>query len=115
MGKHSKTSHHHKPAIERAVPIERIVELFSSRFDDPYLNPSAELTFEDFTAGFPDLPREELEEALAYWTSHSGEKRLQTKTVEGTKTDFRVWYIHGLTRLHPKWSSPVQNALESRS
>jgi len=85
MGKHSKTAHHHKPAIERAVPIERIVELFSSRFDDPYLNPSAELTFEDFTAGFPDLPREELEEALTYWTSHSGENASRPKQSRGRK------------------------------
>jgi hypothetical protein len=96
--KHSKASHHHTPAIERAVPIERIVELFSSRFDDPYLNPSAELSFEDLASGFPDLPREELEEALTHWTSHSGEKMLQTKTVEEGVEDSRVWYIHGLAR-----------------
>lgn len=98
MGKHSKTSHHHKPVIERAVPLERIVELFSRRFDDPYLNPSAELTFEDLTAGFPELPKEELEEALIYWTSHSGQRLLQTKTVEEGVEDSRVWYLHGLAK-----------------
>jgi hypothetical protein len=112
MGKHSKTSHHHKPAIERAVPIERIVELFSSRFDDPYLNPSAELSFAELSGGFPDLPREELEEALTYWTSHSGEKMLQTKTVEEGDENSRVWYIHGLSR-HESWSSPGPNGLQA--
>ncbi len=112
MGKHSKTSHHHKPAIERAVPIERIVELFSKRFDDPYLNPSAELTFEHFTAGFPDLPREELVEALTYWTSHSGEKLLQTKTAKEGEENSRVWYIHGLTRRNLTWSNPASDRLQ---
>jgi hypothetical protein len=99
MGKHSKTSHHHKPAIERAVPIERIVRLFSSRFDDPYLNPSAELSLEDISSGLPDLPKEELEEALTYWTGHSGDRVLSTKTVEEGQEDSRVWYVHGLSRL----------------
>jgi hypothetical protein len=99
MGKHSKASHHHKPAIERAVPIERIVQLFSSRFDDPYLNPSAELSFGDLTSGLPDLPKEELEEALTYWTGHSGDRVLSTKTVEEGQEDSRVWYVHGLSRL----------------
>ncbi len=113
MGKHSKTSHHHKPAIERAVPIERIVKLFSKRFDDPYLNPSAELTFEDFTAGFPDLPREELIEALTYWASHSGEKLLQTKTVEEGEESSRVWYIHGLTGRNLTLPNPASNRLQS--
>jgi hypothetical protein len=112
MGKHSKMSHHHRPAIERAVPIERIVELFSSRFDDPYLNPGAELSFEDFTAGFPDLPREELGEALTYWTSHSGEKLLQTKTVLEGDEKSRVWYIHGLAR-HLSWPNSAPNGIQS--
>jgi len=113
MAKHSKTSHKHKPAVERTLPIERIVELFSRRFEDPYLNPTAELTFEDFVTAFPDISGDALEEALTYWTSHSGEKLLQTKTIEGTKTDVRVWYIHGLMK-HFQWSSPVPNPLESR-
>jgi hypothetical protein len=112
MGKHSKMSHHHKPAIEKAVPIERIIELFSRRFDDPYLNPSAELTFDELRSGFPDLPKEELEEALTYWTSHSGEKLLQTKTVEEGEENSRVWYIHGLAR-HVSWSNPEPNGLQS--
>lgn len=113
MGKHLKASHHHKPAIERAVPIERIVELFSSRFENPYLNPSAELTFEELTAGFPELAKEELEEALTYWTSHSGQRLLQTKTVEEGVEDSRVWYLHGLARPPSSWSNPASNGLES--
>ncbi|HYY92211.1 MAG TPA: hypothetical protein VE955_09495 [Candidatus Dormibacteraeota bacterium] len=80
--------------------MERIINLFSSHFDDPYLNPIAELTFEDFTTGLPDLPKEELEDALAHWTSHSGEKLLQTKTIETVNGDKRVWFLHGLTRPH---------------
>lgn len=109
MGKHSKPSHHHKPAIEKEVPIERIVELFSQRFDDPYLNPVAELTFNDFVAGLPNLPREELEEALDHWTNHSGEKLLQTKIVETGGASNRVWYIHGLARPHDIWDSQNSN------
>jgi hypothetical protein len=113
LGKHTKISHHHKPAIEKAVPIERIINLFSKHFDDPYLNPVAELAFEDFTSGFPDLPREELEEALAHWTGHSGEKLLQTKIVETIVGDKRVWYLHGLSRPQLQWSSPTTNRLGS--
>lgn len=113
MGKHSKTSHHHKPAIEKALPLERIVEFFSRRFDDPYLNPSAELTFEDLTAAFPELPKEGLVEALTYWTSHSGQRLLQTKTVEEGVEDSRVWYLHGLARPALSWSNPASSRLES--
>ena len=97
MGK-EKTKHHHKPAIERTLQFEQIVSLFSQKFDEPYLNPMAELTFEAFVNGFPTLSRETIEEALSYWTNHSGQKLLQTKTVEGIGKDDRVWYIHGLAR-----------------
>lgn len=109
MGKHSKTSHHHKPAIEKAVPIERIIELFSQRFDDPYLNPVAELTFNDFVLGLPNLPRDELEEALDHWTNHSGEKLLQTKIVEADGSSNRVWYVHGLARPQVLWDGLNSN------
>lgn len=100
MGKHSKQSHHHKPAIEKALPIERIIGFFSKRFEDPYLNPAAELTFADLVDGFPELPRDELVEALDHWVGHSGEKLLQTKTVEEGQENSRVWYLHGLPRPH---------------
>ena len=89
------------------------MELFSSRFEDPYLNPSAELTFEELTAGFPGLPKEELEEALSYWTGHSGQRLLQSKTVEEGVEDSRVWYVHGLARPPLSWSNPASNRLES--
>jgi hypothetical protein len=115
MGKHSKLGHHHKPAIEKAVPIERIIGLFSQRFDDPYLNPSAELSFEDLTSGLSDLPREELAEALAHWTGHSGERLLQTKTLEEGQEDTRVWYLHGLAKPHLQWSDIPSTHLESSS
>ena len=90
--------HHHVPAIERALPIERIVEVFEERFGDPYLNPIAELTFEQLTVAFPDMPVAELEEGLSHWTNHSGEKTLSTKTVETNGSESRVWYVHGLVR-----------------
>ena len=78
--------------------MERIIAAFEARFDDPYLNPMAELTFEELAAAFPDMPRVELEEGLSHWTNHSGEKTLSTKTVEAGGHESRVWYIHGLAR-----------------
>jgi hypothetical protein len=98
--------HHHVPAIERALPMERIIAAFQARFDDPYLDPMAELTFEELATAFPDMPREELEEGLSHWTNHSGEKTLSTKTVEIGGHESRVWYIHGLARRHVDPSSP---------
>jgi hypothetical protein len=90
--------HHHVPAIERALPMDRIVRVFEERFDDPYLNPMAELSFEQLTTAFPDVPVAELEEGLSHWTNHSGEKTLSTKTIETDGRESRVWYIHGLAR-----------------
>lgn len=99
--------HHHVPAIERAVPIERIIAAFEERFDDPYLNPMAELTFEELTSAFPDIPVAELEEGLSHWTDHSGERTLSTKTIETGGHETRVWYVHGLARHHIDPSSPA--------
>ncbi len=90
--------HHHVPAIERALPMERIIGVFEEHFGNPYLNPMAELTFEQLTAAFPDIPVAELEEGLFHWTNHSGEKTLSTKTVETNGSESRVWYVHGLVR-----------------
>ena len=78
--------------------MERIIAVFEERFDDPYLNPTAELTFEELRAAFPDIPKEELEEGLSHWTNHSGEKTLSTKTVETDGRESRVWFVHGLAR-----------------
>ena len=108
VGKQSKMKHKHVPAIERALPMERIIGVFEERFDDPYLNPMAELTFEELTAAFPDMPKNELEEGLSHWTSHSGEKTLQTKTVETGGRESRVWYVHGLARHRVDPFSPNQ-------
>lgn len=98
MGKGSKPKHHHRPTIEKTLSIEQIIGLFAQRFDEPYLNPMAELTFEAFVNAFPNISREVLEEALAYWTNHSGEKLLQTKIIDSNGKDERVWYLHGLAR-----------------
>ena len=114
MGKVSKAKHHHKPAIERELPIEQIIGLFSQRFDEPYLNPLAELSFEAFANAFANLSRESLEDALAYWTNHSGQKLLQTKTLEGVSGDNRVWYVHGLSKPRIEWSSTQPTRVELR-
>jgi hypothetical protein len=90
--------HHHVPAIERALPMERIIAAFQARFDDPYLDPMAELSFEELTAAFPDMPKEELQEGLSHWTNHSGDKTLSTKTTETGGEESRVWFVHGLAR-----------------
>ena len=105
--------HHHVPAIERALPIERIIAVFEERFGDPYLDPMAELTFEELTTAFPDVPVAELEEGLSHWTSHSGERTLSTKTIETDGRETRVWYVHGLARHHidPSSSSSGRVAL----
>lgn len=97
MGKHSKSKQKHKATIiERLLPIERIIELFYQSFDQPYLNPSAELTLQEFTAAFPETSKEAVEAALSYWTNHSGKKVLQTKLVSIDGKDTPVWFIHGL-------------------
>ena len=108
VGKQSKMKHKHVPAIERALPMERIIGVFEERFDDPYLNPMAELTFEELTTAFPDMPKNELEEGLSHWTNHSGEKTLSTKTVETDGRESRVWYVHGLARHRVDPFSPNQ-------
>ena len=86
--------------------MERIVAVFEEHFGDPYLDPMAELTFEELTAAFPDVPVAELEEGLSHWTNHSGEKTLSTKTIETDGRESRVWYIHGLARRYADPSSP---------
>lgn len=91
--------------------MEQIVNLFNQKFDEPYLNPIAELNFDAFANAFPDISRELLEEALAYWTNHSGQKVLQSKLVEGPEKDPRVWYLHGLSKPNIDYS----NSSESRA
>ncbi len=93
--------------------MERLVEVFEARFGDPYLDPTAELTFEELAAAFPGVPVAELEEGLSHWTNHSGERTLSTKTIENDGHETRVWYIHGLARhnIDPSTSSSRHVAL----
>lgn len=87
------------------LPIERIIMLFRERFDEPYLNPSAELTLREFTTAFPKISDDTLEAALSYWTNHSGMKVLQTKVVVVGDKDTQVWYVHGLGEREPELGS----------
>ena len=96
LGKSSRVGHKHKPSIERILPVERIVGLFYRRFDQPYVNPLAELSFEELTAAFPDVPESVVMEALEHWTNHSGRKVLQTKVARVNAEDKTVWFVHGL-------------------
>ena len=96
MGKSSRVSHKHKPSIERTLPIERIIGLFYARYDQPYVDPIAELCLEDFRAAFPDVPESVVMEALEHWTNHSGRKVLQTKVARVNAEDTTVWFVHGL-------------------
>jgi len=100
--------------------MERIVEVFEARFGDPYLDPTAELTFEELTAAFPGVAVAELEEGLSHWTNHSGERTLSTKTIEndGHETasgTFMDWLGIISIRLRPvlgtsRWASRLEAA-----
>ena len=96
MGKSGRVNHKHKPSIERLLPIEQIVGLFYERFDQPYLNPVAELSLEEFKAAFANVPDSVVLEALEHWTAHSGKKLLQTKIARIDSEDVTVWFVHGL-------------------
>ncbi len=56
----------------------------------------AELTLEEFTAAFSNISESTIEEALYYWTSHSGQRVLQTKVASVDGEDRHVWFVHGL-------------------
>ena len=96
MGKSGRVSHKHKPSIERFLPIERIVRLFYEQFEQPYVNPLAELSLEEFKAAFANVPEGLVLEALSYWTGHSGKRVLQTKIAQVNGQDKTVWFVHGL-------------------
>ena len=74
----------------------------------------AELNFDSFANAFPDISREVLDEALAYWTNHSGQKVLQSKLIEGPEKDPRVWYLHGLSKPNLDYSSSSTSRVSSR-
>ncbi len=82
--------------IEKVLPLGKVIGFLRQRFQDPYLNPEAEVTFADFQAAFPEISREELEEALSHWVMRPGARVLSTKTTEFDGHELQVWYVHGL-------------------
>jgi len=82
--------------IEKILPLSKVIEFLRQRFQDPYLNPEAEATFADFQAAFPEISREELEEALSHWVMRPGARVLSTKTTDLDGHELQVWYVHGL-------------------
>ncbi|TMI17933.1 hypothetical protein E6H32_07225 [Candidatus Bathyarchaeota archaeon] len=96
----SKARKNKPTRIEKVLPLGKIIEFFRHRFHDPYLNPEAELSFADFQTGFPEVPREDLEEGLSHWVMRPGARVLSTKTTAIDGLDLQVWYIHGLHEEH---------------
>ncbi len=96
----SKARKNKPTRIEKVLPLGKIIDFFRQRFHDPYLNPEAELSFEDFQAGFPEVPQEELEEGLSHWVMRPGARVLSTKTTDIGGHELQVWYIHGLREEH---------------
>jgi hypothetical protein len=86
--------------IERILPLGKVIEFLRQRFQDPYLNPEAEVTFADFQTAFPEISREELEEALSHWVMRPGARVLSTKTTDFYGHELQVWYVHGLHEEH---------------
>ena len=86
--------------IEKILPLGKVIEFLRQRFHDPYLNPEAEVTFADFQAAFPEISREELEEALSHWVMRPGARVLSTKTTDFDGHELQVWYVHGLHEEH---------------
>jgi hypothetical protein len=86
--------------IEKILPLSKVIGFFRQRFHDPYLNPEAEVSFTDFQGAFPEIPREELEEALTHWVMRPGAKVLSTKTTDVDGHELQVWYVHGLHEEH---------------
>jgi hypothetical protein len=109
----SKARKNKPTRIEKVLPLGKIIEFFRQRFHDPYLNPEAELSFADFQDGFPEVPREDLEEGLTHWVMRPGARVLSTKTTAIDELELHVWYVHGLHAEHadledPMSRSPVQ-------
>ncbi len=96
----SKARKNKPTRIEKILPLSKVIEFFRQRFHDPYLNPEAESNFADFQTAFPEVPREELEEALSHWVMRPGAKVLSTKTIGLDGREVQVWYVHGLNEEH---------------
>ena len=96
----SKARKNKPTRIEKILPLGKIIEFFRHRFHDPYLNPEAEVSFADFQAAFPEIPRADLEEGLSHWVMRHGAKVLSTKTTDFDGHELQVWYVHGLHEEH---------------
>jgi len=96
----SKARKNKPTRIEKILPLGKVIDFFHKRFHDPYLNPEAELSLADFLAGFPEVQREELEEALSHWVMRPGAKVPSTKTTDLDGNALQVWYVHGLHEEH---------------
>jgi hypothetical protein len=96
----SKARKNKPTRIEKVLPLGKVIGFFRQRFHDPYLNPEAEVSFSDFQAAFPEIPREDLEEALSHWVFRPGAKVLSTKTMDLDGHELQVWYVHGLHEEH---------------
>jgi len=96
----SKARKNKPTRIEKILPLGKIIEFFRHRFHDPYLNPEAEVSFADFQAAFPEIPRADLEEGLSHWVMRPGVKVLSTKTTDFDGHELQVWYVHGLHEEH---------------
>ncbi len=90
----SKARKNKPTRIEKVLPLGKIIGFFRQRFHDPYLNPEAELSFVDFQTGFPEVPREDLEEGLSHWVMRPGARVLcKCGTFMGFTRNTRTWRI----------------------
>ncbi|HEV2119321.1 MAG TPA: hypothetical protein VGS11_04350 [Candidatus Bathyarchaeia archaeon] len=103
----SKARKNKPTRIEKILPLGSIIGFFRQRFHDPYLNPEAEVSFEDFRAGFPEIPREELEEGLTHWVMRPGARVLSTKITDVGGHQLQVWYVHGLHEEHAEFEDSI--------
>src|SRR5713101_2769653 len=82
--------------IEKKHNKNKEIELLRKPFNDHYLNNKHPVTFADLQEAFPEIPREELEEALSHWVMRPGARVLSTKTTDLDGHELQVWYVHGL-------------------
>ena len=106
----SKARKNKPTRIEKILPLGKVIDFFHQRFHDPYLNPEAELSFTDFQTAFPEVLREELEEALSHWVMRPGTRVLSTKTTDTDGRQLQVWYIHGLHEEHAEIEDSMSRA-----
>jgi len=103
----SKARKNKPTRIEKVLPLGKIIGFFRQRFQDPYLNPEAELSFADFQTAFPEISREDLEEGLSHWVMRPGARVLSTKTSDLDGRELQLWYVHGLHEEHAELEDSV--------